>query len=110
MLTELEAPPDPTQFWSWKKILAWFPGILTVSSAILLSYDERLRPHEELLSHRRDLPDDSAQNGWTFLVNTWQTYPNPDPKARQKWTNILHRIHGTVSPYSGTLPGRFFMQ
>lgn len=91
MLTNLEPPPDPTQFWSWKKILAWFLGILTVFITALLLYDEKLEPWDDLKPTRTEVPD-VRTNGYLMLKEAWENLPPGDRKISRQWDDIWDGI------------------
>jgi hypothetical protein len=87
MLTDLEPPPAPTRFWSWKKMTAWFLGILTVFITALLLYDEKLEPYDDLKPTRTEVPD-IRTNGYLMLKAAWGKLPLVDSKSPTKWSEI----------------------
>ncbi len=96
MLTDPEDPPDPTQFWSWKKIRGWFLRILTILITALLVYDEKLEPYDDLKPTRTEVPD-ARTNGFLMLVDRWGNLPRTE--ETRKW----RRISEGHDPWDDTL-------
>jgi hypothetical protein len=87
MLTHLEDSQSTTPMWSWKKISAWFVGVIALLLTGIVVWDEKPQPFPELMQHRRSMPP-VADNGYFILTKAWTPWPKVDGKIGQKRSNM----------------------
>ena len=106
MPTDLESPAPPPRPWSWKKILPGFLGILTVFLIVILAYDQKLEPYDDLKPTRTSVPD-ATTNGFLFLKEKWAGLPEPSSQEQKQAQDM---VQGTAPWDAGILtkmrPGR----